>query len=299
MSGALPFSITLLLIPLIVIMALDELPDFVPWIIPWVVLPLIPFIKIVETLFRKDVPNLDPSTPESKVFWHIAVIVCWAACYPFIVIFVLWAVCNIPTLILYERIVLLVFCGMLGRLTTIASHDLIHRRQLWARRLGEFMMSAVAMPHLYTEHVYMHHPNVATPQDKESARLGQSYYSYFLTVIPYAYTEAIRTQYRRPRSARSVFLAPIESGLAMDRHVGCVDRPRARYWRMAGASRVDICSSIRGVGDKSRRLHPTLRSATHSETERQVRKYPVASLVELFELLELPVFLYTTPLGSP
>ena len=183
--------------PLIVVMALDELPDFVPWVIPWVILPLIPFIKIVETLFKNDVPNLDRSTPESKVFWHIAVIVCWAACYPFIVIFILWAVCNIPTLNLYERMVLLVFCGMLGRLTTIASHDLIHRRQLWARRLGEFMMSAVAMPHLYTEHVYMHHPNVATPRDKESARLGQSYYNYFFTVIPYAYTEAIRTQYRR------------------------------------------------------------------------------------------------------
>ena len=197
LRGAFPFSITLLLVPLIVVMALDELPDFVPWVIPWVILPLIPFIKIVETLFKSDVPNLDPSTPGSKVFWHIAVIVSWAACYPFLVIFILWAVCNIPTLNLYERMVLLVFCGMLGRLTTIASHDLIHRRQLWARRLGEFMMSAVAMPHFYTEHVYMHHPNVATPRDKESARLGQSYYNYFLTVIPYAYSEAILTQYRR------------------------------------------------------------------------------------------------------
>ena len=197
LRGALPFSITLLLVPLIVVMALDELPDFIPWIIPWVVLPLIPFIKIVETLFRKDVPNLDRNTPESRVFWHIAIIVCWAACYPILVAFILWAVCNIPTLILYERIVLLVFCGMLGRLTTLASHDLIHRRQLWARRLGEFAMSAIAMPHFHTEHVYMHHPNVATPRDGESARVGQSYYNYFFSVMPYVYVEAVRTQYRR------------------------------------------------------------------------------------------------------
>ena len=197
LRGALPFSITLLLVPLIVVMALDELPDFIPWVIPWVVLPLIPFIKIVETLFRNDVPNLDRNTPESRVFWHIAIIVCWSACYPFLVVFILWAVCNAPNLILYERIVLLVFCGMLGRLTTIAAHDLIHRRQLWARRLGEFAMSAVAMPHIHTEHVYMHHPNVATPRDGESARMGQSYYNYFFAVIPYAYTEAIRTQHRR------------------------------------------------------------------------------------------------------
>ena len=198
LRGALPFSSTLLIAPpIVVVLGLDALPDFIPWVIPWVVLPLIPFIKIVETLFRNDVPNLDPKTPESRVFWHIAIVVCWSACYPVLVIFVLWAVCNVPTLILYERIVLLVFCGMLGRLTTIAAHDLIHRRQLWARRLGEFAMSAVGMPHIHTEHVYMHHPNVATPRDGESARLGQSYYSYFFTVIPYAYAGAIRTQYRR------------------------------------------------------------------------------------------------------
>ena len=198
LRGALPFSSTLLLAPLIVVvLGLDALPDFIPWVIPWVVLPLIPFIKIVETLFRNDVPNLDRNTPESRVFWHIAIVVCWAACYPVLVIFVLWAVCNVPTLILYERIVLLVFCGMLGRLTTIAAHDLIHRRQLWARRLGEFAMSAVGMPHIHTEHVYMHHPNVATPRDGESARMGQSYYHYFFTVMPYAYAEAIRIQHRR------------------------------------------------------------------------------------------------------
>lgn len=197
LRGALPFSVTLVLIPVIVVMALDRLPEFIPWVIPWVVLPLVPFVRIAEAVFRKDLPNLDQNTPESKVFWHIAIIVSWAACYPFLVVFIIWAVCTVPTLILYECIVLLVFCGQLGRLTTIASHDLIHRRKSWARRLGLFMMSTLAMPHWYTEHVYMHHPNVATPLDKESARINQSYYNYFFTVLPYAYAEAIRTQARR------------------------------------------------------------------------------------------------------
>ncbi len=197
LKGALPFSVTLVLIPVIVIMALDRLPEFIPWVIPWVVLPLVPFVRIAEAVFRKDLPNLDRNTPEARVFWHIAIIMFWAACYPFIVVFIIWAICTVPTLILYERIVLLVFCGQLGRLTTIASHDLIHRRQPWARGLGMFAMSALAMPHWYTEHVYMHHPNVATPRDKESARINQSYYNYFFTVLPYAYAEAIRTQARR------------------------------------------------------------------------------------------------------
>ena len=195
--GALPFSITLLLAPLVVAMALDLLPDFIPWVIPWIILPLVPYIKIVETFCKNDVPNLDRDTPESQVFWHMAILVAWAVVYPLLVIIVLWAVCNIPTLLLYERLVLLVFCGMLGRLVTITSHDLIHRPKLWMRRLAEFTMGTVAMPHMYTEHVYMHHPNVATPRDRESARIGQSYYNYFFTGLPYIYVEAIRVQQRR------------------------------------------------------------------------------------------------------
>ncbi len=197
LRGALPFSITLLLVPLVIAMALDLLPDFIPWVVPWIILPLIPYIKIVETLCKNDVPNLDRNTPESRVFWHMAILVLWAVLYPLLVIFILWAVCNLPTLLLYERLVLLVFCGMLGRLVTITSHDLIHRPKLWMRRLAEFTMGAIAMPHMYTEHVYMHHPNVATPRDRESARLGQSYYNYFFTGLPYVYAEAIRVQHRR------------------------------------------------------------------------------------------------------
>ena len=197
LRGALPFSFTLLLLPLVVAMALDLLPDFIPWVVPWVILPLVPFIKIMETLRKDDVPNLDRNTPESQVFWHMAILVIWAVCYPLLVIFILWAVCNIPTLLIYERLVLLVFCGMLGRLVTITSHDLIHRPKLWMRRLAEFTMGAVAMPHMHTEHVYMHHPHVATPRDKESARIGQSYYNYFLTGLPYVYAESIRLQAHR------------------------------------------------------------------------------------------------------
>ena len=155
-------------------MALELLPDFIPWVVPWIILPLIPYIKIVETLCKNDVPNLDRNTPESQVFWHMAILVTWAVVYPLLVIFILWAVCNIPTLLLYERLVLLVFCGMLGRLVTITSHDLIHRPKLWMRRLAEFTMGTIAMPNMYTEHVYMHHPNVATPRDRSPRELGKA-----------------------------------------------------------------------------------------------------------------------------
>ena len=178
-------------------MALDLLPDFIPWVVPWIILPLIPFFINLEAVFKNDVPNLDRHTPESKVFWHMAILVTWAVCYPLLVMVVLWAVCNRPDLMLYECIVLLLFCGMLGRLTVLTSHDLLHRPKFWMRRLAEFAVSALAMPHWHTEHVYSHHAHVATPLDRESARVGQNFYHYFFTSLPYVYAESIRFQLRR------------------------------------------------------------------------------------------------------
>ena len=197
LRGALPFSFTLLTLPLVVAMALDLLPDFIPWVVPWVILPVIPFFINLEALFKNDVPNLDRNTTESQVFWHMAILVAWAACYPFVVIVALWAVCNVPTLMLYECIILLLSCGMLGRLTVVASHDLIHRPKLWMRRLGEFAVSALAMPHWHTEHVLRHHANVATPLDRGSARVGQSFYNFFFVGVPYVYADAVRFQLQR------------------------------------------------------------------------------------------------------
>ena len=197
LRGALPFSATLLLVPLIVVMALDELPDFIPWVIPWVILPLIPFIKILETLCRNDVPNLDRNTPESRVSWHYCdprvlggVLSCFGRIYT-----VGCMQHTDPDYLRAHRFTCVLWNARQAHHPRVPRAD--PQATVVGAQIGRVCNERHRHAHFHTEHVYMHHPNVATPRDGESARFGQSYYNYFLRVMPYVYAESIRTQYRR------------------------------------------------------------------------------------------------------
>ena len=73
---------------------------------------------------------------------------------------------------------------MAGLLTGVAQsvfivgHELVHRRALWERRLGEFLLASASYPQYSTEHVYLHHPLVCTPGDPGSAPKGMSFWRY-------------------------------------------------------------------------------------------------------------------------
>ncbi|MCA9003205.1 MAG: fatty acid desaturase, partial [Planctomycetes bacterium] len=47
---------------------------------------------------------------------------------------------------------------------TIA-HELMHRREAWARAMAEVLMSLTLYGHFVIEHVHGHHRHVATPRD--------------------------------------------------------------------------------------------------------------------------------------
>ena len=59
--------------------------------------------------------------------------------------------------------------AMVAQTVFVVGHELVHRRALWERRLGELLLASVSYPHYATEHVYIHHPRVCTPLDPGSA----------------------------------------------------------------------------------------------------------------------------------
>jgi alkane 1-monooxygenase len=68
----------------------------------------------------------------------------------------------------------------LGQIGNPAAHELIHRgpRALFA--LGAVMFAMVLFGHHSSAHRLVHHRYVATPQDPNTARLGEGYYAFFL-----------------------------------------------------------------------------------------------------------------------
>ncbi len=192
--GALPFAWSLLIVPVLAAMALDAVPEFIPWVIPWVVLPLLPYMTLTGLLVKRGVPVLDTHTPRSRLFWHTAVLWAWMLSYPSVVILTIWSVANSPSLTVYERIALVAILVQVSVFCVSVGHEMLHRRDKWTRRLGDVLMSVIAMPHWYTEHLYVHHPHVATPLDYTRPAQGQSFHDFFLKTSLISYVEAARLQ---------------------------------------------------------------------------------------------------------
>ena len=195
--AALPFSWSLAVVPVLAVMALDVVPAFVPWVIPWVALPLLPYVAIARLIAKRGVPVLDPGTPRPRLFWHAAILWAWALSYPSLVVLTVWAASSSPTLTVYERLVLVFFLAQLPACSITVAHEMLHSRGKWTRRLGELVMGSVALPHWYTEHFHVHHPYVGTPLDRTSAPQGRSIYDHLLKTFLGTYIDAVRIQHRR------------------------------------------------------------------------------------------------------
>ncbi len=195
--GALPFSCSLAIVPVLAAMALDAVPAFIPWAIPWIVLPLLPYQTLLAWAVRGRVPVLDPNTPQTRLYWHRTVLWAWCLSYLALVVLVIWAVGNSQTLTVYERLVVVLMLVQIVFFGINAGHEMTHLRGKWAKRLGEFVYGAMGMSQWYTEHVYIHHRHVATPFDRALPAKGQSFYNYFLKAVPHIYVDVARFHHER------------------------------------------------------------------------------------------------------
>lgn len=83
-----------------------------------------------------------------------------------------------------EKMVLTYSCGLtMGIIGIVLAHELFHRRSALDRSLGTTIMFLANYPHFKLQHLYSHHPNVATEDDNSSARHGQTLYGFFIQSI--------------------------------------------------------------------------------------------------------------------
>ncbi|MGL4599373.1 MAG: fatty acid desaturase, partial [Bacteroidia bacterium] len=64
------------------------------------------------------------------------------------------------------------------------AHELIHRKNLSERLLGQWNLFLVNYTHFYVEHIKGHHRLVGTAADPATAHYGESLYAYFLRTVP-------------------------------------------------------------------------------------------------------------------
>ncbi len=76
----------------------------------------------------------------------------------------------------------------------ITAHELIHRRSSAERWLGRALLCMVLYEHFYTEHIRGHHVRVGTLDDPATARLGESFRTFYRRTVPAQFADAWRLE---------------------------------------------------------------------------------------------------------
>ena len=141
----------------------------------------IPFYFVValgDLAFGLRTRNLSPDAPHSALRVYHLLLWLWCPAQVGALVFVLWQVLVVGHLSTLEVIALVYIIGKSCVSGTGAGHELVHRPHKWERWLGEILLSSFAFSHYRTEHVYVHHAHVGTPNDPVFARKGQSAWAF-------------------------------------------------------------------------------------------------------------------------
>ena len=172
--NALPHFLPLAIFPLIFNAAV-----FGGW---WFVAPFIFFMLAgpLDIALGVDERNMDPArTSERRLLWHNLPVWAWAFLWPVTLAFGLWQILVADHFASWEAALMVLVLAVEAQAVFIVGHELIHRRSVWERRVGEFLLASASYPHYATEHVYIHHALVGTPFDVGSAPKGQGLWQYF------------------------------------------------------------------------------------------------------------------------
>ena len=86
-----------------------------------------------------------------------------------------------------------------GGIGITISHELCHRKTKLEQWASQIILSTVNYMHFHIEHVVGHHQRVATPEDPATARLGESYYAFWLRSVVGSFRSAWEFENKRVR----------------------------------------------------------------------------------------------------
>lgn len=178
-QNALPFWMSLLLIPLIWIAA-----SLGTW---WVL--LVPaatwyLFSALDQVTGLNLENADLDTSDEDLFWYRAVTMIWPFLQFFTLFGLIWYATHTDHLSVAAKIGLFFGVGVVtGTIGINYSHELMHQKDKRERWLADILLSMVLYSHFRTEHLHGHHVYVGTPRDPVTARYNEGFHRYFPRVL--------------------------------------------------------------------------------------------------------------------
>ncbi len=179
LTAALPFWLSLVLLPLAVIGAMRG--GWTVWLLPlygWVV------TTILDAIAGLNHDNPATDTPESELFWYRFITLIWFPIQAVTLYGMIWYVTRADHLDLWEKIVLFFGVGVIsGSIGITYAHELMHQKNRVERWLGDLLLATVLYSHFRTEHLLVHHRYVGTPRDAVTARYNEGFHRAFFRVL--------------------------------------------------------------------------------------------------------------------
>ena len=177
LTPAVFFLLPFLFIPLI----------FISWFFGGSSIILIPIygyfsISILDFIFQ----SADKTDITAKNFKKYSIIL-WL--WPFVQLFLifgsLFVIFNSTKFNTVEAIFLMLSLGIVtGAVGITFAHELMHKKSKIERMFCDILLAMVLYSHFRTEHLLVHHRYVGTKKDPVTARFNESFYMFFLRVLP-------------------------------------------------------------------------------------------------------------------
>ncbi len=176
--AALPFWVSLLLIPLMWISAI-----WGGWTVILVPLGSWVLFSVLDAAFGQTQSNMDTQTPDDDLFLFRLITWLWAP-LQIVTVFGVIAYLVRSDHALWEMIAVAGGLGVAaGAVGIVYAHELMHQNAPFERRLADLLMTSVLYGHFRSEHLLVHHRYVCTPRDAVTARYNEGFHRFFWRVL--------------------------------------------------------------------------------------------------------------------
>lgn len=179
LRDALPFWLSLLLFPLVVLgAAYGGWAVLLPPLYAWA---LITLLDLITGLNQQ---NADTGTPDASLFWYRLITLIWFPLQALTIYGMIWWVTHTSHLSALEIIGLFYGVGVVsGTIGIVYAHELMHQKNRLERWLADLLLASVLYSHFRSEHLLVHHRHVGTPRDAVTARYNEGFHRFFLRVL--------------------------------------------------------------------------------------------------------------------
>ncbi len=189
-AAALPFALSLALIPLAWVGALNG-----GWTVLLLPLATWALFSGLDAVLGVNTKNADPETDEDDLFCYKGITIAWVP-LQFVTVFALiWYVPQADHLNTVEKLALFFGVGvMTGTIGINYSHELMHQKNRLERGLADVLLAMVLYSHFRSEHLLVHHRYVATPRDPVTARYNEGFHRFYPRVLKQCLISAFRAE---------------------------------------------------------------------------------------------------------